>query len=241
MHSPSSSPWRQVQVTNVAQFLLHHTDSTNLVAAAVAATEGTTTYNSNNKDLENNEEPQQQQKPKPVSSIHNRLGIQICNEVLSNPTGAEGKNYCKLLTMLHLNKEDQESIKTLAVLVDDVLESVKDKLAIAAVKKFDFLLKGMDATPKESLSAEKIDGMKTYEKYIHIKEISYMLRIILIIIIVGFVLFYLSIFVIPEIRKQTDDYVRAKEEAVELIEEELNQEAKVAKRFVYNLRVPLLS
>ncbi|NXG24149.1 CND3 protein, partial [Grallaria varia] len=65
-------------------------------------------------------------------TVHDSLAMKICNEILTDPTAPEVRIYAKALNSLELSNSSTEN---LLVLLNEVLEKVKDKLCQRAVEK----------------------------------------------------------------------------------------------------------
>lgn len=108
MHAPKSSPLREIQLSELAEYMLNLTNTAALPEAC-AARGGTAV------EL--------------AAGIHERLGVVLLNEVLSEPESVEARAFCKALNALNLvppelaegsaeaqASVDTESLATLSVL-----------------------------------------------------------------------------------------------------------------------------
>ncbi|XP_054855999.1 condensin complex subunit 3 isoform X2 [Eublepharis macularius] len=65
-------------------------------------------------------------------TVHDNLAVKICNEILADPSAPEVRIYTKALSSLELNKD---FTKDLLILLDEVLEVVKDKTCLRMIEK----------------------------------------------------------------------------------------------------------
>ncbi|NXX88673.1 CND3 protein, partial [Centropus bengalensis] len=66
------------------------------------------------------------------STVHDSLAMKLCNEILMDPTAPDVRIYAKALNLLELSSSSTEN---LLVLLDEILEKVKDKLCQKAIEK----------------------------------------------------------------------------------------------------------
>uniref|UniRef100_A0A8C3GHV7 Non-SMC condensin I complex subunit G n=1 Tax=Cairina moschata TaxID=8855 RepID=A0A8C3GHV7_CAIMO len=80
-------------------------------------------------------------------TVHDSLALKICNEILTDPTAPDVRIYAKALSMLELSS----STENLLILLDEILEEVKDKLCQRAIEKIKVnLTKGTNASKSHS-------------------------------------------------------------------------------------------
>ncbi|XP_062622300.1 condensin complex subunit 3-like [Saccostrea cucullata] len=116
-NAPLSSPLAEVNAENVAELLIQLTNSKLLLKSQ-------------------NETETIKENPR-----HDSLAIKICNEILSNPDSYNLKLWVKILNKLELSETNDEAFKVLAVLADQMLEVVKEKMSLKTLKKFAELVK----------------------------------------------------------------------------------------------------
>ncbi|XP_066489024.1 condensin complex subunit 3 [Tiliqua scincoides] len=104
-NAPASSPLSEVDVTNVSELLVDLTRPSGL--------------NWNTKQCQG-------------LTIHDSLAMKICNEILMDPTAPDVRTYTKALSSLEINKDFS---KDLLVLLDEILEKVKDKGCLRMIEK----------------------------------------------------------------------------------------------------------
>jgi hypothetical protein len=87
-----------------------------------------------------------------ATGIHERLAVVLLNELLSEPTAAENRIFCKLLNLLYIDgaAADDDAIQTLHVLTSNALEAVENKLGQSALLKFQGDLAAMRPADAES-------------------------------------------------------------------------------------------
>ncbi|XP_004579248.3 condensin complex subunit 3 [Ochotona princeps] len=107
-NAPASSPLAEVDVANVAELLVDLTRPSGL-----------------NPQAKNSEDYQ-------ALTVHDNLAIKICNEILTNPCSPEVRIYTKALNSLELSNN---IAKDLLVLLDEILEEVKDRTCLKALEK----------------------------------------------------------------------------------------------------------
>ncbi|KFP30936.1 Condensin complex subunit 3, partial [Colius striatus] len=66
------------------------------------------------------------------STVHDNLAMKICNEILTDPTAPDVRIYTKALSSLELSSSSTEN---LLVLLNEILEKVKDKHCQRAIEK----------------------------------------------------------------------------------------------------------
>uniref|UniRef100_A0A8D2DBE3 Non-SMC condensin I complex subunit G n=1 Tax=Sciurus vulgaris TaxID=55149 RepID=A0A8D2DBE3_SCIVU len=106
--APASSPLAEVDITNVAELLVDLTRPSGLNPQA--------------KDSQDYQ----------ALTVHDNLAIKICNEILTNPCSPEVRVYTKALSSLELSSN---LAKDLLVLLNEILEQVKDRTCLKALEK----------------------------------------------------------------------------------------------------------
>nr|XP_045017524.1 condensin complex subunit 3 isoform X2 [Jaculus jaculus] len=107
-NAPASSPLAEVDITNVAELLVDLTRPSGLNPQA--------------KDTQDYQ----------ALTVHDNLAIKICNEILTSPCSPEIRVYIKALNSLELSSNIS---KDLLVLLDEILEQVKDRTCLRALEK----------------------------------------------------------------------------------------------------------
>uniref|UniRef100_A0A8C5LEB5 Non-SMC condensin I complex, subunit G n=1 Tax=Jaculus jaculus TaxID=51337 RepID=A0A8C5LEB5_JACJA len=107
-NAPASSPLAEVDITNVAELLVDLTRPSGLNPQA--------------KDTQDYQ----------ALTVHDNLAIKICNEILTSPCSPEIRAYIKALNSLELSSNIS---KDLLVLLDEILEQVKDRTCLRALEK----------------------------------------------------------------------------------------------------------
>ncbi|XP_047423417.1 condensin complex subunit 3 isoform X1 [Sciurus carolinensis] len=106
--APASSPLAEVDITNVAELLVDLTRPSGL-----------------NPQVKDSQDYQ-------ALTVHDNLAIKICNEILTNPCSPEVRVYTKALSSLELSSN---LAKDLLVLLNEILEQVKDRTCLKALEK----------------------------------------------------------------------------------------------------------
>ncbi|NXC71227.1 CND3 protein, partial [Anhinga anhinga] len=108
LNAPATSPLAEIDISNVSELLVDLTRPSGL-------------------------------KPQPKKSqdyqdltVHDSLAMRICNEILMDPTAPDVRIYAKALNSLELSSSSTEN---LLVLLNEILEKVKDKLCQRAIEK----------------------------------------------------------------------------------------------------------
>uniref|UniRef100_W5M685 Non-SMC condensin I complex, subunit G n=1 Tax=Lepisosteus oculatus TaxID=7918 RepID=W5M685_LEPOC len=109
LNAPASSPLAEVDIANVAELFVDLTRLSGLNHNKKTVYQGLT--------------------------VHDCLAVRLCNEILKDPRAPEIRLYAKCLSLLELDNEDLESIKDLMLLLEEVLQEVKDKVCIKAIEK----------------------------------------------------------------------------------------------------------
>nr|XP_055182182.1 condensin complex subunit 3 isoform X2 [Nyctereutes procyonoides] len=106
--APASSPLSEVDITNVAELFVDLTRPSGL-----------------NPQAKNSQDYQ-------ALSVHDNLAIKICNEILTCPCSPEVRVYTKALSSLELSSNLGQD---LLVLLNEILEQVKDRTCLRALEK----------------------------------------------------------------------------------------------------------
>ncbi|NXD06438.1 CND3 protein, partial [Nothocercus nigrocapillus] len=107
-NAPATSPLAEVDTSNVSELLVDLTRPSGLKPQAQKSLE----Y----QDL----------------TVHDNLAMKICNEILMDPTAPDVRVYARALNSLELSDSSTEN---LLLLLDEILEKVKDKLCQRAIEK----------------------------------------------------------------------------------------------------------
>ncbi|NXA31353.1 CND3 protein, partial [Eudromia elegans] len=106
--APATSPLAEIDISNVSELLVDLTRPSGLKPQAQKSQE----Y----QDL----------------TVHDNLAMKICNEILMDPTAPDVRIYARALNSLELSGSSTEN---LLLLLDEILEEVKDKLCQRAIEK----------------------------------------------------------------------------------------------------------
>ena len=134
--APVTSPLAEIDIEDVGMFFVHLTredmlqsydkDKTN------TALESTTT------------------------TVHDSLAVSVCNQILSAPDGYQTKVLIKILTNLALTSNNYVHLKSLKVMSETLITSVKEKSCVKSLEKFDKQLKDWIAKdPSTDVSAKE--------------------------------------------------------------------------------------
>ncbi|XP_059530753.1 condensin complex subunit 3 [Myotis daubentonii] len=107
-NAPASSPLAEIDITNVTELLVDLTRPSGLHPKA-----------KNSPDYQ-------------ALTVHDNLAIKICNEILTCPCSPEIRVYTKALSSLELSTN---LAKDLLVLLNEILEQVKDRICLRALEK----------------------------------------------------------------------------------------------------------
>ncbi|XP_012327784.2 condensin complex subunit 3 isoform X2 [Aotus nancymaae] len=107
-NAPASSPLAEVDITNVAELLVDLTRPSRL-----------------NPQAKTSQDYQ-------ALTVHDNLAMKICNEILTSPCSPELRVYTKALSSLELSSH---LAKDLLVLLNEILEQVKDRTCLRALEK----------------------------------------------------------------------------------------------------------
>ncbi|NXG33591.1 CND3 protein, partial [Dromaius novaehollandiae] len=108
LNAPATSPLAEIDTSNVSELLVDLTRPSGLKPQAKKSQE----Y----QDL----------------TVHDSLAMKICNEILMDPTAPDVRIYARALNSLELSNCSTEN---LLLLLDEILEKVKDKLCQRAIEK----------------------------------------------------------------------------------------------------------
>ncbi|XP_067386414.1 condensin complex subunit 3 isoform X2 [Emydura macquarii macquarii] len=133
-NAPASSPLAEVDVSNVSELLVDLTRPSRL-----------------NPQAKNSQDYQD-------LTGHDSLAMKICNEILIDPTAPDVRIYAKALGSLELSKY---FTKDLLVLLDEILEKVKDKLCQRAIEKVKINLRKGSDIDKDRTEEEQETGTTT--------------------------------------------------------------------------------
>ncbi|NXK52378.1 CND3 protein, partial [Chauna torquata] len=129
LNAPATSPLAEIDTSNVSELLVDLTRPSGLTPQAKKSQE----Y----QDL----------------TVHDSLALKICNEILTDPTAPDVRIYAKALSLLELSSSSTEN---LLVLLDEILEKVKDKLCQRAIEKIKMsLTKGANVGKDRSERTEE--------------------------------------------------------------------------------------
>ncbi|XP_065400892.1 condensin complex subunit 3 isoform X2 [Macaca fascicularis] len=107
-NAPASSPLAEIDITNVAELLVDLTRPSGL-----------------NPQTKTSQDYQ-------ALTVHDNLAMKICNEILTSPCSPEIRVYTKALSSLELSSH---LAKDLLVLLNEILEQVKDRTCLRALEK----------------------------------------------------------------------------------------------------------
>lgn len=92
-------------------------------------------------------------------TVHDNLAIKICNEILSCPCSPEVRVYTKALSSLELSSDLAN--KDLLVLLNEILEQVKDRTCLRALEKIKIQLEKGNKENGDQAVAAQDDGTVT--------------------------------------------------------------------------------
>uniref|UniRef100_A0ACB8E6Q4 Uncharacterized protein n=1 Tax=Sphaerodactylus townsendi TaxID=933632 RepID=A0ACB8E6Q4_9SAUR len=88
-------------------------------------------------------------------SVHDSLAVKICNEIVEDPSAPDVRIYTKALSSLELNPDFS---KDLLILLDKILEVVKDKTCLRIIEKVKSRLnKGARVSGEASETTQEVD------------------------------------------------------------------------------------
>lgn len=108
LNAPATSPLAEIDISNVSELLVDLTRPSGLRPQAKKSQE----Y----QDL----------------TVHDNLALKICNEILMDPTAPDVRIYARALSLLEISSSSTEN---LLLLLDEILEKVKDKLCQRAIER----------------------------------------------------------------------------------------------------------
>ncbi|NXJ89840.1 CND3 protein, partial [Corythaixoides concolor] len=108
LNAPATSPLAEIDISNVSELLVDLTRPSALKPQS-----------KNSQDYQD-------------LTVHDSLAMKICNEILMDPAAPDVRIYAKALSALELSPSSTEN---LLVLLDEILEKVKDKLCQRAIEK----------------------------------------------------------------------------------------------------------
>ena len=121
VHAPKTSPLKEIALSDLAEYMLNLTNTAALPESCASQSGAAAEM---------------------AAGIHERLGVVLLNEVLSEPESIEARAFCKALNSLNLAppnaeaKVDVESLSTLSVLAVSASEAVDNRFAKTALTKF---------------------------------------------------------------------------------------------------------
>ncbi|XP_057187037.1 condensin complex subunit 3 isoform X1 [Triplophysa rosa] len=121
-NAPVTSPLSEVDTSNVAELYVELTRPSSLLQSA--AVQG--------------------------ASVHDSLAVRICNEILRDVTAPEVRLYCKTLSWLEITTEPGPATNELQLLLNDILQEVKDKYCARVIEKLRNHLNGDRCTKSAS-------------------------------------------------------------------------------------------
>ncbi|XP_011363324.1 condensin complex subunit 3 [Pteropus vampyrus] len=136
--APASSPLSEIDITNVAELLVDLTRPSGL-----------------NPQAKNSQDYQ-------ALTVHDNLAIKICNEILKCPFSPEIRVYTKSLSSLELSNS---LAKDLLVLLNEILEQVKDRTCLRALEKIKIKLeKGNKESGDQAVATQDASTTMTVYK-----------------------------------------------------------------------------
>ncbi|XP_060004432.1 condensin complex subunit 3 isoform X1 [Lagenorhynchus albirostris] len=133
-NAPASSPLAEIDITNVAELLVDLTRPSGL-----------------NPQAKNSQDYQ-------ALTVHDNLAIKICNEILTCPYSPEIRVYTKALSSLELTSS---LAKELLVLLNEILEQVKDRMCVRALEKIKVQLEKGNKEHGDQVVAAQDDNTTT--------------------------------------------------------------------------------
>ncbi|NWI20769.1 CND3 protein, partial [Crypturellus soui] len=128
-NAPATSPLAEVDISNVSELLVDLTRPSGLKPQAQKSLE----YQG--------------------LTVHDNLAMKICNEILMDPTAPDVRIYTRALNSLELSDSSTEN---LLLLLDEILEKVKDKLCQRVIEKIKInLSKGANRGKDDSERTEE--------------------------------------------------------------------------------------
>ncbi|XP_007449887.1 PREDICTED: condensin complex subunit 3 [Lipotes vexillifer] len=133
-NAPASSPLAEIDITNVAELLVDLTRPSGL-----------------NPQAKNSQDYQ-------ALTVHDNLAIKICNEILTCPYSPEIRVYTKALSSLELTSS---LAKDLLVLLNEILEVIKDRMCVRALEKIKVQLEKGNKEHGDQVVAAQDDNTTT--------------------------------------------------------------------------------
>ncbi|NXN42647.1 CND3 protein, partial [Rhinoptilus africanus] len=131
LNAPATSPLSEIDVSNVSELLVDLTRPSGL------------------KPQSNKSQDYQD------LTVHDSLAMKICNEILMDPTAPDVRIYAKALNSLEISSSSTEN---LLILLNEILEKVKDKLCQRAIEKMKMnLTKDSDVCKDHSERTQETD------------------------------------------------------------------------------------
>ncbi|XP_064916684.1 condensin complex subunit 3 [Columba livia] len=145
LNAPVTSPLSEIDISNVSELLVDLTRPSGLKPQSKKSQD----Y----QDL----------------TVHDSLAVKICNEILMDPTAPGVRIYAKALNSLELSSSSTEN---LLVLLNEILEKVKDKLCQRAIEKIKMNLTKDPNVGKDHAERTEETGLsvKTQETDITVSE-----------------------------------------------------------------------
>ncbi|KAM9661035.1 condensin complex subunit 3 isoform 3-T3 [Morphnus guianensis] len=147
LNAPATSPLSEIDISNVSELLVDLTRPSGLKPQSKKSQD----Y----QDL----------------TVHDSLAMKICNEILMDPTAPDVRIYAKALNSLELSSSSTEN---LLVLLNEILEKVKDKLCQRAIEKIKMNLTKDPNVGKDHTERTEETGLseRTQETDITLSEIT---------------------------------------------------------------------
>ncbi|XP_027747052.1 condensin complex subunit 3 [Empidonax traillii] len=132
LNAPATSPLSEVDINNVSELLVDLTRPSGLKLQS-----------KNSQDYQE-------------LTVHDSLAMKICNEILTDPTAPDVRIYARALNSLELSNSSTEN---LLVLLNEILEKVKDKLCQRTIEKIKMnLTKDPNVGKNDSRQTEETGG-----------------------------------------------------------------------------------
>ncbi|XP_020025767.2 condensin complex subunit 3 [Castor canadensis] len=129
-NAPASSPLAEVDIMNVAELLVDLTRPSGL-----------------NPQAKNSQDYQ-------AFTVHDNLAVKICNEILTGPCSPEIRVYTKALNSLELSNN---LAKDLLVLLNEILEQVKDRTCLKTLEKIKIQLEKNERFDDQSVEIQDVN------------------------------------------------------------------------------------
>lgn len=98
---------------------------------------------------------------------HAKVAAELAHEILANPK--DNKELCKVLNYCNVTEDDQDLIKVIEFLLEELMEDnaiQKDKLIHKGITKFAATLQRADKNPDVSLTPSKVEKIRDKVKLI---------------------------------------------------------------------------